>query len=264
MKKYTNIFERLMYISDYYGFKSVNNFAKIGLGYKSSEKINRLKKPNTKPSVDILLDISNKFEDVNLRWLLTGKGNILLNDISLNNEYQRGKPIEKGGGKHPISPLEEKNMLNQVYKLKTDHNVNHQEIPLYNIEATAGIMELFRDNSKAVPIDTIKIPNLPKSDGALFVTGDSMYPLLKSGDIVIYKEIHDKINDIFWGEMYLVSIQAAGEEYVSVKYIQKSDQGNQYIKLVSQNSHHQPKDVHLDKVNALALVKASIRINAMG
>ncbi|WP_252723727.1 S24 family peptidase [Winogradskyella psychrotolerans] len=150
-----------------------------------------------------------------------------------------------------------------VYKLRTDKNYEEQSIPLYNIEATAGLVNLFQNNSDQRPIDTISIPNLPKCDGALYVTGDSMYPLLKSGDIVAYKKIQDFQNDVFWGEMYLVSVEVAGEEYVSVKYVQKSDKGDDYIKLVSQNQHHQPKDVKLKKVRAMALIKASIRINSM-
>lgn len=150
-----------------------------------------------------------------------------------------------------------------VYKLRTDNIRDIQLIPLYNLEATAGLVELFRDQSVMIPVDTIKIPNLPKCDGAIYVTGDSMYPLLKSGDIVAYKQIHDFNNDIFWGEMYLVSVEVAGEEYVSVKYVQKSEKGDDYIRLVSQNHHHQPKDVSLSKVRAMALVKASIRINSM-
>ncbi|MDB0600070.1 hypothetical protein PL373_02640 [Tenacibaculum maritimum] len=64
--------------------------------------------------------------------------------------------------------------------------------------------------------------------------------------------------------MYLISVEVAGEEYISVKYIQKSEKGEQYIKLVSQNQHHQPKNVKLNKVRAMALVKASVRINSMG
>jgi len=152
---------------------------------------------------------------------------------------------------------------NNIYTLRTDSTKELQLIPLYNIEATAGLVDLFQNSTDQNPIDTIRIPNLPKCDGALYVTGDSMYPLLKSGDIVVYKQIDDFINDVFWGEMYLVSIEVAGEEYVSVKYIQKSEKGHKYIKLVSQNQNHQPKDVMLKKVRAMALIKASIGINAM-
>ena len=44
-------------------------------------------------------------------------------------------------------------------------------------------------------LDYISIPRLPKCDGAVYVTGDSMYPLLKSGDIVLYKEVSDIKNE---------------------------------------------------------------------
>jgi len=151
-----------------------------------------------------------------------------------------------------------------VYKLKTDKTIDSQKVPLYDIEATAGVVGLFKnDNGNKKPIDFISIPNLPKCDGAIYVTGDSMYPLLKSGDIIMYKELNNSIESIFFGEMYLLSINLEGEEYVTVKWIHKSDKGDEYIKIVSQNSHHQPKDVHLNSIKALALIKASIRINSM-
>jgi hypothetical protein len=90
-----------------------------------------------------------------------------------------------------------------------------------------------------------------------------MYPLLKSGDIIMYKELNNSIESIFFGEMYLLSIDLDGDEYVTVKWIHKSEKGEEFIKIVSQNSHHQPKDVHLSSIKALALIKASIRINSM-
>ena len=88
-----------------------------------------------------------------------------------------------------------------------------------------------------------------------------MYPLLKSGDIVLYKQLHN-IEDIFWGDMYLLSIDLDGEEYITVKYIQKSDREG-YVRLVSQNPHHADKDIEISRIRALALVKASIRMNSI-
>ncbi|WP_435135798.1 S24 family peptidase [Formosa sp. A9] len=189
---------------------------------------------------DAIENILTMYDDISANWLVTGDGEMTKN--------------------YSQSSL---NQPSNVYKLRTDRLEVHQNIPLYNLEASAGLVELFQNQGDQTPIDSIYIPNLPKCDGALFVTGDSMYPLLKSGDIIAYKQIHDISNDIFWGEMYLVAVEVSGEEYVSVKYIQKSEKGDQYIKLVSQNQHHQPKNVLLKKVRALALIKASIRINSM-
>lgn len=79
MDKKTSIFERILQIVEFYNIKSVNSFAKDYLGYDSSEKIARLKDPNKRPSVDILEDISNKFENIDLNWLITGSGSMLKN-----------------------------------------------------------------------------------------------------------------------------------------------------------------------------------------
>jgi len=117
------------------------------------------------------------------------------------------------------------------------------------------------DRSQIKPTNFIHIPNLPKCDGAIYVVGDSMYPLLKSGDIVLYKQLR-RIDDIFWGDMYLLSIDIDGEEYVTVKYIQKSERQG-YVRLVSQNPHHADKEVEISRIRALALVKASIRMNSI-
>lgn len=186
----------------------------------------------------MLENILSIYTDLNPTWLLTGQGNMLKEETF----------------------LEDKSI--QAFSLKTDNAMHYQQIPLYDIEATAGLIPLFSESSNNVPLDYITIPNLPKCDGAIYVTGDSMYPLLKSGDIVLYKEIRDIQNEIFWGEMYLLSVEMSGEEFVMVKYIQKAE-NTQFVKLVSQNKHHQDKEVEIAKIRALALVKASIRINSM-
>lgn len=190
-------------------------------------------------SFEIIQAIINKYITLSAEWLISGRGNI---ETSADNILQEA---------------------NAVYKKNGDKTLDSQAIPLYNIEATAGIVTLFNDTKQSKPVDYIQIPNLPKCDGAVFVTGDSMYPLLKSGDIIMYKQINNILDGIFWGEMYLISIDQEGDEMVTVKYIHKSEKGEQWIKLVSQNKHHDDRDLSLTKVRALALIKASIRINSM-
>ena len=79
----------------------------------------------------------------------------------------------------------------------------------------------------------------------------------------MYKQVHDILGGIFWGEMYILSLRVDDEDLTLVKYIQKSDLGPDYIKLVSQNQHHASKDVLVSSIRALALIKASVRINSM-
>ena len=169
--------------------------------------------------------------------------NILIQELNVNPEW-----LESGKGE----------MFNAepdltAYMRRTDSSLPLQSVPLYSIEGTAGLVPLFTDRVQTKPVNYIHIPNLPKCD--------SMYPLLKSGDIVLYKQLHD-INDVFWGDMYLLSIDIDGEEYITVKYIQKSEREG-YVKLVSQNPHHADKEVRIERIRAIALVKASIRMNSI-
>ena len=188
------------------------------------------------------------------------KNTIKKNDGKNDGENDE-KPKVKKTPSNEDNPYIIENLPTNRKTMDSIHEI--QEVPLYDLEATAGLQELFSGGKSAVQIlDTIKIPHLPKCDGAISITGDSMYPLLKSGDMVLYKEI--PLDSIFYGEMYLLSYKIDDwEEYVTVKYVQKSDVGDEYLRLVSQNQHHQPKDVLKAHITAIAIIKASIRINTM-
>ncbi|MBO5045053.1 MAG: LexA family transcriptional regulator [Alistipes sp.] len=152
--------------------------------------------------------------------------------------------------------------VQEQFTLRSDRRVDMQAVPLYELDATAGLVSLFDEHTRQAPINHLQIPDLPPCDGALYVRGDSMYPLLKSGDIVLYKEVHDHSN-ILYGEMYLLSFTIAGDDYITIKYIQRAEQPGM-VRLVSHNPHHQPKDIPIDSIRALALIKASVRYCTMG
>ena len=91
---------------------------------------------------------------------------------------------------------------------------------MYDLDATAGLSAFFKGDKKASIIDTIKIPNAPRCDGAFGVVGDSMVPLLRSGDTILYKEVPLNIDYIMFGEMYVLSYDLGDwEEVIAVKYI---------------------------------------------
>ncbi|KAA5533991.1 helix-turn-helix transcriptional regulator [Paenimyroides baculatum] len=214
---------------EYKGITKNKFYVETGISNGTLDKVSGL-------SLETVEKFYNVYPEINPDWLITGKGEMIKSEKNLN-------------------------IISNNRKTK-DGKVDEQEIPLYDFEATAGLKDLFNSDSPRKVLDTIKIPNIPKCDGAISVTGDSMYPLLKSGDIVLYKQV--AIEDVFFGEMYLLSIQLnEWEEYITVKYVQKSDKGDEYVKLVSQNGHHQPKDVLTKSITAIALIKASIRINTM-
>ncbi|WP_185284939.1 S24 family peptidase [Elizabethkingia anophelis] len=176
------------------------------------------------------------YKDINPEWLLIGSGKM----IKENHHYKVDK---------------------MLHKSKSTEYHSSNTIPLYDLEATAGVLEVFNNNHQNIPIDHITIPNLPKCDGALYIRGDSMYPLLKSGDIVAYKIIQDRHN-IIWGEMYLIYISHNGDEYFFCKFLKKSSKEG-YAELISHNQHHQSVEFPLESIQALAMVKASIRFNTL-
>ena len=185
--------------------------------------------------------IVENYPHYSAEWLLSGKGEMI-----------------RGEATQLATPT-----VQTQFSLRTDHPVEVQNVPLYELDASAGLVALFADQNRRTPISHIQIPDLPPCDGAVYVRGDSMYPLLKSGDIVLYKEIPNGSQGILWGEMYLLSFNIDGESYITIKYIQKADD-DQFVRLVSHNPHHSPKDIPADSIQALALIKASIRFNTMG
>lgn len=181
-------------------------------------------------------DIKNillQYEVLSPAWLLTGNGDMFKTELS---QINKPKSVE------------------EIYE--------EQTINLYNVDAAAKLKTLFDQKNHNI-IGKVLIPDMPKCDGAVNVKGDSMYPLLRSGDIVAYKEVNVDMRNIFFGEMYLVSIDLDGEEYLSVKYVQKSDLGDDWIKLVSHNPNHQPKDFPVSSIKAMGLIKFTIRFNTM-
>lgn len=226
------IVERVLQLIEFKGINKSRFYRETGLSNGFLDKVKDIGSSK-------LEDILKTYPDISPEWILTGKG-AMVREV-----------------KQPIQ-----GETKSEYLLRTDSRRSEQLVPLYNLEASAGLVQLF-GRDETTPIDYISVPNLPACDGAIYVTGDSMYPLLKSGDIVMYKQVLDIFNSLFWGEMYIIHIDIDGDAFTTVKYVHKSDNGPDYIKLVSQNQHHAAKDINLKHIKAAALVKASIRINSM-
>ena len=150
--------------------------------------------------------------------------------------------------------------VEMIHNPKAVEALDNRSISLYDITAAANLKTLLANKDQHV-VGRIQIPNIPACDGALYISGDSMYPILKSGDVVGFKEVNS-FSSVIYGEMYLVSFCIDGDEYLSVKYVNRSDVEG-CIKLVSYNPHHEPMDIPLASIQAMAIVKFSIRRNMM-
>lgn len=175
--------------------------------------------------------ILEKLKDYDYNWLLTGKGSPKREEQLFNGEYMRGPNGER---------------------------IVERNVGLYDITAAPSLKTLLA-NKRQYLIGKIQMPGMPACDGALYISGDSMYPVLKSGDIVGFKEINN-FSNVIYGEMYIVSFNANGDEYLTVKYVNRSEIDG-CIKLVSNNPHHEPMDVSLTAIQNMAIVKFSIHKN---
>lgn len=257
-KENYNINKRISQIINYLGKTRYKISQETGI---SEAILNNIDKNKNKASIDVVEKILNNYSAINSEWLVTGKGEMLKNDnrtskikekIPENNTYNISDDIMQAA---------EPQMT--VRRLKTDYfNLDKQLIPLYEIDAAAGLNILFSNQNTQIPLDYISVPNAPRCDGALYIRGDSMYPVLKSGDIACYKIIKE-FDDVRYGEIHILDIEDSSDRYLTAKYIQKSDNGSEFLKLVSENKYHSDRDIHKSTIKAIGLVKIWIRYNTI-
>lgn len=212
--------------------------------------------------------VENIFQTKSTEILTDTNGKGMGKEISKERKVHKSLPNYRTSFPKTPAPIKDEDgnesiLITQRFPLRTDHPVELQRIPLYDFDATAGMVGLFSENNVQYPINYLSIPDLPHVDGAIFVRGDSMYPLLKSGDIVVYKAVNSLYN-VMWGEMYIVDCDLDGDDYTAVKFLNKVEGDDSQALLVSHNPHHAPKAIPLSAIRALAIVKASIRYNVMG
>lgn len=210
--------------------ETVNSFSKK---YDFPQrKMSRQVNEDTAIGYEVIKAFIDAYSDIDIDWLLTGRGEMLRNATITKHHNPR---------------------YNE--KLK-----DYEVVPVYRIEAAANLSTIFENGVEFID-GYITLPDMSSVDGAVPVRGDSMYPILKSGDMVVYKKVSSP-EYIIYGQMYLVEYNWDGDTHVVVKYINRSENEG-YICLVSHNEYHQPMDVALSDVIALALVKVSIRYHTM-
>lgn len=226
----TTINQRVKEIADKLCNGNVSELARItGINQPALRDIVGSKK--RRPGFEILNQIAGCTTlQINGDWLLTGEG-----------------PMQK----HEVNYI-----YTSPYK-----DVGHELIPVYDISAAANLQTLFTDSAQHL-LGKIKILNAPQCDGAIYVRGDSMYPLIKSGDTVCFKQLQS-INNLIAGEIYVVDFNVEGDDFLVVKYVKWEDDDRTHIRLISYNEHHQDVVIPVSAVRAIALVKITVRINSM-
>lgn len=210
--------QRILQFIDYKSI-SISDFLRkteIKRGFLDSDKL------DSSVSDLFIAKIIACYPEINIEWLVTGNGEMILSNSSTNNS------------------------LNNKLSL----------IPLIPINAIAGIGNGNNDLILQVDCEYYDVPEFRnKADYLIRINGSSMSPKYHSGDIVACKKL--PLDTFFqWNKVYVVdTIQGA-----LVKRVKKSQLGNEYIQLISENDKYEPFDIPISAIHALGLVIGVIRL----
>lgn len=119
------------------------------------------------------------------------------------------------------------------------------------IDATAGNAMVF-DDERESGYSIINVPGFEDCTDAVNVWGDSMYPVLNSGEIILLKEWKESF--INFGKIYLIVTKNGNR---MVKYLKPSDKEGM-VRCVSENPEHPPFDIPINSVHKFYIVKGHI------
>lgn len=166
--------------------------------------------------------------DVNIEWLITGKGE-MLKDKHIN--YQRQKEL--------------------AYHVPEG---SHEGIPLIPVEAMAGALTSERTVLE-YECERYVVPVFKGADFLIPVKGSSMYPKYSSGDIVACQRV--PMSDLFfqWNKVYVIDTNQGA----LIKRI-KSGSTPDKVLIVSDNEKYDPFELPISAIHAVALVIGVIRL----
>ena len=172
--------------------------------------------------------ISDNYPEINLDWLITGKGEMI-------------KPQTKS----ILKDSQEK----AAVALAADYG-----IPLIPLDAVAGFGE---ENSSAIiefECEKYVVPDFKGAEFLIQVKGSSMYPKYSSGDIVACKKL--PLDTFFqWNKVYVID----SEQGVLIKRV-KPGTYDEHITLVSENEKYDPFQIAISEIRSLAIVIGVIRL----
>ena len=216
--------DRLLQFIDYTGLEIAVFERSIGL---SNGAVHKMGEGTRNSTID---KISVKYTDLNIVWLKTGVGNMLLSDE--RNE----KTITVN--QKAISPNNRKGAL------------------IYDIDATCGLNGRDIEFTDEKVIGSIDAPEINPESKIIFATGDSMLPLIASGDRVVIRKIEswDYFN---YGQVYLIITN----EYRLIKRVRRHPKdAENLILLRSENPNYDDIDLPKREIIHLFIVENILSI----
>ncbi len=205
------------------GIKKSTFYQKIGVANGYLDKVKEL-------GADKIESIISSYPNLNLSWIITGEGPMI-------------KPIEGTS-------------LVQVNEDNFDYLQTHG-IPLIPISSMAGIGG--NGDMRVLPHDIEDYFVIPRLKGiancAFQVYGDSMAPTYLSGDYVLCRRQPLEPTYLEWKMAYVLDTSRGS----LVKRVQPGPSAD-VLTLVSDNTFYDPFHLQIDKIRAMAIILAVVRM----
>ncbi|WP_313515559.1 S24 family peptidase [Sphingobacterium sp.] len=218
-----SINDRLKYLIETVLGKTVYEFSK-SIGNKRPDNLyNNIKENNpTSVSTKTIEKIIETYPNIRKTWLISGEEPIFINEST-----------------------------DKLEKIENEPNTNINQIPMYNLPAAAGEVEVYSNPEDVKIIGYLNIPGAHKESIAIPAYGHSMYPTIANGDWAVSRPISDP-TEIVWGEVYYIE----WSDYKMYKRLLASDNLDEVI-LWSDNQLDKIGD--RPKYAALSIKKEKIR-----
>lgn len=268
--------ERLFQYFEYKEVKPTALEKKLGF---SNGYLGTMLKRKSSVGADVLEKIVDYFPSINADWLLSGRGemeiprqvSMLDGSIAPGADEPSRKFIKEKAYTDRTKSTEKvitenddihDDNLMTYEKYRKGHQKGREKIatlgtvilqfaiPYYEIGASAGV-DFFFNDLPDTPEDYIMLPYDLKDCIAIPIHGHSMEPEYQSGDIIIMREIRDRLV-IEWGTAHVVIT----EEQRLFKIINKGENGS--VVLRSINREYDPMDLEAEKIRKLYKVEAAI------
>lgn len=127
--------------------------------------------------------------------------------------------------------------------------------PVYDIDVTAGAMPRARMFANENIVGYVNLPSISPGCRIVGVSGDSMQPVIRSGDLLAVRELTN-IQQIFWGQIYVVVL----DDYCMVKYVRRHSDPDMVI-LRSENPNYDDMEIRRTDIRDLMFVQHIVHVD---
>lgn len=243
--KLTTINDRIQFIVEelFNGNKAA--FAKA-INKAPTTVANILGPRQTIPSSDFVESIRNSIENINLLWLMTGVGDMLIAEDTLATVH----------AVYAERPEEVRQVCEEAPRYGS------KGVPYYeNIEGTCSIVSQFNDYTET-PTFYINYEHFNDCTAYIPIVGDSMYPQYCSGEIIAVRRIYN-MDVIQWGEAYFVVTNENANGLRTVKQVHWCEDEQKIILRASNPNFKGDTVINKSDIISMFIIKGKIKRNQL-